>query len=75
MTYKYALDDKLDAQVWNQPRATNPKYRVKTERHYIGLGEYECKYQVMQDHGGWALSVSPTYDSIEQAEQFIKEIA
>jgi hypothetical protein len=55
------------AKVWNQPRSDKPTYRLSR------VGYNLDKYQVMENHGGWAVSVSGIFDTKEEAEQFIKE--
>lgn len=53
--------------IWNQPRSENPTYRIDR------LGYRLDKFQVMEEHGGWAIGVSGIFDTREEAEQFIKE--
>jgi hypothetical protein len=56
------------ARIWNQPRSENPTYKIQR------AGYYGDKFMVMEMHKGWGIGVGlPTYDTREEAEQFIKE--
>jgi hypothetical protein len=53
--------------VWNQPKADKPDYYISRTGFYLD------QYIVNEDHGGWAISISPVFANHEQAVQFIKE--
>lgn len=55
------------ARIWNQPRSENPVYEIRS------AGYYGDKFMIMEMHKGWGIGVGATYDTKEEAEQFIKE--
>ena len=50
------------------------KERYKGEIYEIRrAGYYGDKFMIMEMHEGWGIGVGTTYDTKEEAEQFIKE--
>jgi hypothetical protein len=60
--------DKERAKVWNLPAVDNPTYRISKPSWKGG------KFDVMQVHVGWAIAVGKPFDTLEEAEQFMKEL-
>lgn len=61
-------ENQLDAQVWNQPRSSKPTYCIEV------IGYYKNQYIVNEDHGGWTVGISPVFNDLEQAQQFLKGV-
>jgi hypothetical protein len=55
------------ARIWNQPRSESPVYEIRR------AGYYGDKFCIVETHEGWGIGVGGTYDTREEAEQFIKE--
>ena len=55
------------ARIWNQPRSENPVYEIRR------AGYYGDKFSITERHNGWGIGVGGTFDTREEAEQFIKE--
>jgi hypothetical protein len=55
------------ARIWNQPRSENPTYKI------LRAGYYGDKFRIEEQHEGWGIGVGTTYDTREEAEQFIKD--
>jgi hypothetical protein len=61
-------DDKDRARLWNLPSVENPTYRINKPSWKGG------KFSVMEVHVGWAIGVGKPFATLEEAEQFIKEL-
>ena len=59
----------MTAQVWNQPRADKPTYYISRTGYYLN------QYLVNEEHNGWAISISPVFDDLEQAEHFLEGVS
>ena len=60
--------DKERARLWNLPALDNPTYRINKPSWKGG------KFDVMQVHVGWAIAVGKPLATLEEAEQYIKEL-
>ena len=60
--------DKQCADIWNLPSIDNPTYRINKPSWKGG------KFSVMEVHVGWAIGVGKSFATLEEAEQFIKEL-
>jgi hypothetical protein len=66
-TFNWA-EDRERARLWNLPSLENPTYRISKPSWKGG------KFSVMQVHVGWAIAVGKPFATLEEAEQYIKEL-
>jgi len=66
-TFNWA-EDRECAKLWNLPSIANPTYRINKPSWKGG------KFSVMEVHVGWAISKGKPFATLEEAEQFIKEL-
>jgi hypothetical protein len=66
-TFNWA-EDKERARLWNLPTLDNPTYRINKPSWKGG------KFDVMEVHGSWAIAVGKPFATLEEAEQYIKEL-
>ena len=66
-TFNWA-EDKERARLWNLPSIDNPTYRINKPSWKGG------KFDVMEVHGSWAISKGKLFNTLEEAEQYMKEL-
>lgn len=66
-TFNWA-EDKERARLWNLPTLDNPTYRIYKPSWKGG------KFDVLQVHGGWAISMGKLFDTLEEAEAYMQEL-
>lgn len=66
-TFNWA-EDKERARLWNLPSLDNPTYRINKPSWKGG------KFDVMEVHGSWAISKGKLFNTLEEAEQYMKEL-
>jgi len=68
------------AAIWNQQRAEKPTYFIKEDAMYLKYDfearakRYLYTFQVMEDHKGWKIEVSPIFKTRQEAEQFLEKV-